>query len=264
MSTPPSDPTYRVESLARGLSILSSFAVSSDNLSLTEIASVTGIGKSTTFRLLHTLERAGYVSRETASKRYRLGVKSLELGLVALSGLNLRQVARPILEKLSQTTGETVSLSLLDGLEVVYIDRVRNRSIVGVLLELGSRIPAHCASMGKAMLAHLEPEELTRRLATATLVARTPNSIENVEQLLQELDRVRSKGYALNDEELEVGLRAVAAPIRNYSGEVIAAINLTGNVHTISLERLTFDLAPLVESAAAKISRAMGLAGSEG
>ena len=254
----PSESSYRVEALARGLSVLSAFGQPTKTLSLTEIASASGLGKSTAFRLVYTLEETGYLAREPDSKLYRLGIKALELGLAALSNLELRRTARPILEELSQACDETVSLSLLDGLEVVYIDRVRNRSIVGVVLELGSRIPAHCASMGKVMLADLREEELASLLDSSPLLPRTEKSVHEKSTLQEELAMIREEGYALNDEELEVGLRAVAAPVRDHTGRVVAAINITGSIHTISRMRLENELAPMVRASGAAVARALG------
>jgi IclR family pca regulon transcriptional regulator len=250
--------TYRVEALARGLAVLSRFDQTTQDLSLTEIASSTGLSKSTAFRIVRTLEEAGYLARDSETQRYRPGLEVLELGFTALSNLGLRDAARPYLERLSQETGETASLTLLDGLEVVYIDRVRNRSIVGVVLGLGSRIPAHCASMGKAMLAHLPADALETLLEDATLTPCTPCSIVDAAALQRELARIRHRGFALNDQELEIGLRAVAAPIWDHDRQVVAAINVTGSVRTISRRRLVDELAPRVQAAARQISRAIG------
>lgn len=250
--------TYRVEALARGLAVLSRFDQTTRDLSLTEIAASTGLSKSTTFRILKTLEEAGYLARHSGTQRYSPGLKVLELGFTALSNLGIRDAARPHLERLSQETGETASLSLLDGLEVVYIDRVRNRSIVGVVLGLGSRIPAHCASMGKAMLAHLPAEALATLLEGAPLIPCTPRSIVDTAAIQRELARIRRRGFALNEQELELGLRAVAAPIWDHNRQVVAAINTTGSVRTISRRRLIDELAPRVKAAAGQISRAIG------
>ncbi len=233
----------------------------SGDLSLADIVAATGLSKSTAFRIVRTLEDAGYLIRHPETQRYRPGLEVLKLGFAALSSLGIREVSRPYLERLAKATGETVSLCLLDGREVVYIDRVRNRSIVGVVLGLGSRIPAHCASMGKAILAHLPEAELAARLEGAALVSCTAHSIVEVPALYREFARIRRCGYALNDEELEIGLRAVAAPIRDHDHQVVAAINATGSVRTISRRRLVDELAPLVQEAATGISRAMGFSG---
>lgn len=262
LASPPSKRAYRVEALARGLAVLSTFNQAMAELSLAQIAASTGLSKSTAFRIVRTLEEAGYLTRHPETLRYRPGLKVLELGFTALSSLGIRDAARPFLEQLSRETGETVSLSLLDGLEVVYIDRVRNKSIVGVVLELGSRIPANCASMGKAMLAHLSAEDLAALLEATPLAPCTGRSIVDPAALERELARIRRRGYAINDQELEVGLRAVAAPIRDHTGGVVAAINATGSVRAISRPRLTHELAPKVKEAASRISRAIGFAAS--
>ncbi len=256
----PTAQPYRVEALARGLDILSQFDRATPDLSLAEIAIATSLSKSTVFRLVRTLLEAGYLSRNADTQRYRPGLKVLELGFTALSNLGIQEVARPFLEQLSQEADETASLSLLDGLEVVYIDRVRNRSIVGVVLGLGSRIPAHCASMGKVMLAHLPEDRISTLLQDGDLSPCTAHSQIDVAALGREFAQIRCRGYALNDQELEIGLRAVAAPIWDHERQVVAAINATGNVRTISRRRLVKELAPQVVKAAQGISQALGYA----
>lgn len=255
-------PSYTVASLLRGLHILSLFSRERPALTLTDISESAGLNKSTAFRAVSTLEKAGYLERDPSTKQYRPGLKVLQLGFTAISSLEFRQVAKLYLRRLSEETGETVSLSVLDGLEVVYVDRVRNRQIVGVVLGMGSRIPSHCASMGKVMLAHLPPDELSRRLDRAKFEPCTERSSHNRAQLESELAHVRQQGYALNDEELEIGLRAVAAPIWDHNGEVVAAVNVSGSARTISRERLIDELAPKVVATAAEISSSLGYSGS--
>lgn len=249
---------YTIETLLRGLDILNLFTRETPSLTLTEITNKTGLNKATVFRFVSTLEQANYLMRDPETKRYTPGTKVLQLGFAAISSLELRQVARPYLEELSQQVGETVSLSILDGMEVIYIDRVRNRQIVGVVLGLGSRLPAHCTSMGKAMLANLYPEELRVRLKQIGLKPCTPKSLIDTGALNSELEGIRQQGFAINDEELEIGLRAVAAPIWDSSNHVCGAINITGSAAMISMERLIKDLAPEVKETASRISLALG------
>lgn len=249
---------YAIEALERGLSVLSLFTHERAELSLTEIARATDISMTTTVRIASTLEHAGYLHRDPDSKRYRPALKVLQLGFSAVRSLDVREVARPHLEELSQRTGETVSHAALDKLEIVYIDRVRNRQIVGVILGIGSRLPAHCTSMGKVMLAYLPEEELAGRLGGASLTSCTTRTVIVATELLRELKRVRQRGYALNQQELAIGLRAVAAPIRDESGAVVAAINISGSTESISLNRLRDDLAPQVVQTAARISQGLG------
>jgi IclR family pca regulon transcriptional regulator len=254
----PEPSPYVVEALLRGLKVLSLFNRERSALTLTEIVEAAGLNKSTAFRVVATLESAGYLERQKDTRRYQPGLKVLQLGFTAISSLEFRQVARPYLVKLSEETGETVSLSILDGMEVVYVDRVRNRQIVGVVLGTGSQIPAHCASMGKVMLAHLGASELESWLKLAQLSPCTEFSKISRKQLDAELATVRAQGFATNNEELEIGLRAVAAPIWDHNGQVAAAINTSGSVRTISTDRLHKQLAKQVCDTALQISRALG------
>jgi IclR family pca regulon transcriptional regulator len=250
---------YVIESLHRGLQVLSLFSRENPSFTLTEIVKATGLNKTTAFRIAATLLVEGYLDRDLITRRYRPGLKVLNLGFTAIASLELRQVARPYLSDLSETTGETASLSLLDGLDVVYIERIRSRKIiVGVVLGIGSRIPAHCASMGKVMLAYLPAGELARRLGESELTPCTPASIVGRPEIESELELVRKQGFAANNEELETGLRAVAAPIWDHTNQVVAAINVSGSVRTISLERLIDELAPIVCQTGALISQALG------
>jgi IclR family pca regulon transcriptional regulator len=192
--------------------VLSLFNRESPALSLTDIVEAAVMNKSTAFRVVSTLESAGYLERDPGTKKYRPGLKVLQLGFTAISSLEFRQIARPFLSRLSRETGETASMGVLDDLEVVYVDRVRTqRTIVGVILGLGSRIPAHCASMGKVLLASIPKEELHQRLQAVKLNPCTPNTLVDLNQIEEELDKVRIQGYATNQEELEIGLRCCSA-----------------------------------------------------
>jgi IclR family pca regulon transcriptional regulator len=249
---------YTLETLLRGLNILSLYTRETPALTLTEITKATNLNKTTVYRILTTLENTGYLIRDPETKRYRPGLKVLQLGFASISSLEVRQVARIYLEQLSQQVSETVSLSVLDGPDIIYVDRVRNQGIVGVVLGMGSRLPAHCASMGKAMLAHLPPAELRQYLDQVAREPCTPKSLVDRQALESELALVRKQGYATNDEELEIGLRAVAAPIWDNSNRVVAAVNITGSVSSISQERLVGELAESVRHTAAQISQALG------
>jgi IclR family pca regulon transcriptional regulator len=209
------------------------------------------------------LEALGYLQRDPATRRYRPGLKVLQLGFTALSGLEVGQVARPYLERLAQGVNETASLGVLDGMHIIYVDRVRNRAIVGVVIGIGSHVPAHCTSLGKVLLADLPPDELDRRLTDANLTVFTSHTITDGRVLRDELALVRQRGYATSDEELAVGLRAVAAPIRNATQKAVAAINVSGPVTTISRERLKTQIVPAVVKTATQISLALGYSQAE-
>jgi len=249
---------YNIEALERGLEILALFTPDTPTLSLTQIVEILNLNKSTAYRVLSTLEGLNYVERDPNTRLYRPGLKVLRLGFAAISGLEVREVAHPFLVKLSQDVGETVSLAVLDGFYTVYVDRVRNQAIVGVVLGVGSRLPAHCSSLGKVLLSDLPGDELERRLAQAELISFAPNTISNKQDLISELAKVRQHGYAVGDEELAVGLRAAAAPIRDISHRVIAAINATGATINISYERLENEIIPALLETALQISTALG------
>jgi IclR family pca regulon transcriptional regulator len=249
---------YTIESLLKGMQVLSLFNREAPSLTLTEIKDGARLSKTTAFRIVSTLEGSGFLERDPDTKRYRPGLKVLQLGFVAISSLEFRQIARPYLEKLAREAGQTVSLSVLDGMEVVYVDRVRRQQIMGVMLGLGSRIPAHCASLGKAMLANLPADKLKERLTQANLWACTPNTITDRQELEQELARVRRLGYAVNDQEWVLGLRSTAAPILDEDGAVAGAINISVSAAEISRKSLESQFSPAVKAAAREISVALG------
>ncbi len=254
-----SESRYLVESLTKGLAILELFTLESPTLSLADIVSSLGLNKSTAFRFLSTLEASGYLERDPLTRRYRPSLKVLRLGFRAIN-LEVRQVARPYLERLSQELGETVSLGVLSGTDVVYVDRVRNQAIVGVLLDIGSHLPVYSTTLGKVLLAELAPDELAAFVEKIKFEELTHKTLVKPETLLNELSVVREQGYAICDEELAVGLRAAGAAIRNNNGKAIAAINVSGSASTISLERLLSVVAPAVVRTANQISLALGYA----
>jgi IclR family pca regulon transcriptional regulator len=251
---------YIIQALLRGLDVLSQFSNKNPGLTMSEVVATTSLNKATAFRILSTLEAAGYLRRDHATRRYSPTLKILQLGFTAVNHLDVSQVAAPYLEKLAQQLDLTVSLSVLETMDVVYIRRIRNREIVGVLLGIGDSIPAHCSSMGKVILANLPETELAGRLADAVLEPCTPRSIMTTDQLRAELKTVREQGYAFNDDELASGLRAVAAPIF-YEDQVVAALNVSGSHDAISETRLYRQLPAHVQAVARKISEALNQSG---
>lgn len=249
---------YNIEALARGLEILSLFSAEHPSLSLTQIVEILQLNKSTVYRILSTLEGMQYLVQDPATRQYRPGLKVLQLGFTALNTLELRQVAHPILEKLSIELGETVSLAVLDGFRTTYIDRIRNQAIVGVVLEVGSSLPAHCTALGKVLLAGLPADDLNTLLNSHDLTAYTPRTLTSREDLLAALEIVRQQGYALDDEELASGLRAISAPVRDFSRRTVAAINVTGTTLNLSRGRLQNELIPALSAATRQISAALG------
>jgi IclR family pca regulon transcriptional regulator len=258
----PTRTRYTIDALARGLEVLALFGAERPALTLRDIVDASGLNKTTAFRIVATLEALGYLEQDER-RRYRPGARVLELGFAALSGMELRQLARPHLERLAHELDETASLAVLsrERRDIIYIDRVRNRSIVGVVLGVGSHLPAHSAALGKVLLADMAPSEIDAWLAGAELAPLTKRTLVDRAALLEDLGRIRRRGYALNEQELAIGLRAAAAPIYDASRRAIAAIGVSGTTTTITPTRLLEQIGPAVADAAARIARAVGYGG---
>ena len=247
-----------VQSLSRGLSVLSVLAESSSPLNLTEISHQLRLSKSTIQRLTFTLLQLGYLNRNKETKKFRLGPKILSLGFAAIRNLDLKEVAYPYLEETSREVGETVNLAVLDGTEIVYVERIRTQQILNINLNVGSRLPVHCTSMGKTILAFLPNNRLEEVLKKIELPSLTSLTITSKKGLKKELGKIARRGFAINNEELSNGLRSVAAPIKNHNGEVIAAVNIAVPSIRVSLKRLETVLARKVVETADKISFMLG------
>jgi IclR family pca regulon transcriptional regulator len=252
------DNRYYIEALGRGLQILEAFSEQSPGLSLTEIASTVGLGKSTVFRFVYTLEKLGYLDRDPETKRYRPGLRVLRLGFAVLNNLEMPQIAQPYLKALSAQCGETTNMTIRDGKEIVYVVRNKTQQVISVNLQLGSRLPVYCTSMGKAQLLDLSQDELRDLLGEGPYPVMGPNTLTTLDALVIELDKIRQQGYAINDEEMAVGLRSVAAPVREADGQVVAAINISVPSARVSRQEMEMALAPMVVETAHQISLALG------
>jgi len=254
------EPRYS-QSLERGLAILECFTPEHPVLGIAEIADDTGMSRSTTHRYVITLVALGFME-QGASRKYRLGLRVTDLGMSALNSTGLREHARPYLEELRQRSSYTVNIAVLDGSEILYIDRARsfrrgqNRSDLN--LRPGSRLRAYCTSMGKILLAYLPETEQRELIGEMQLTRRGPNSMTSKKALRTELEHVREEGLAVNDEELTEGLYSIAAPIRSESKEVVAAINMAAHASMISLEELVDALTPHLVATADHISARLG------
>jgi len=203
-----------------------------------------------------TLESLGYATH--AGPVYRLGTRVLRLGFSFLSSFSLATLAVPILEELTATFHESCSLSALEGDEIVYVARSATKRVMSVGLSIGSRLPAYCTSMGRVLLAALSEPELGQYLKRTTLKAHTPKTIVNKTALRAEIERVRQQGYAINDEELEMGLRALAVPIVTRTGRTIAAMNTGVHVSRVSRKELLARFLPALQRSAAMLGQSLG------
>lgn len=254
--------TSTSQSLERGLAILSSFDSERPLIGVSELSRELDLSRSTTHRYIATLAALGYLQQDPGTKRYRLGPKVLDLGFSAINSMDVREIAAPHLQRLSDETGYTVNMAILDGPDVVYIERCRTsrpgQREIDLNLHVGSRLPAYCTAMGKAMLAFLSDDELEAALDGVELARRGPNTLTERDALRAELARIRVQGIAVNNEELAYGLRSIAAPIRARSGEVTAAINLAVHRSMVSIADLVTRFGPAVRRTADDISQHAG------
>jgi IclR family transcriptional regulator, pca regulon regulatory protein len=250
------------QSLERGLAILAEFRPATPELGISDLARSLGLSRSTSHRYVATLARLGYLQQNAATRRYRLGPRVLDLGFAAINSMELRQISAPHLQRLADETGHTVNMAILDGTDIVYIERCRTSQLgqreIDLDLHIGSRLPAYCTSMGKVLLAYLDPARQAALLERIELLDRGPNTITTRTALTAELERVRMRGMAVNNEELAYGLRSIAVPVRGLDGEVVAAINLAVHRSAASIEELVARLSPKLHSGAAAISALLG------
>jgi IclR family transcriptional regulator, pca regulon regulatory protein len=240
-----------VQSLDRGLAVIRAFGPDRERLSLSEVARATGLTRAATRRFLLTLVKLGYVRSD--GREFSLRPRILELGYAYLSGLAMPEIAAPHLEELVARVRESSSISVLDAQHIVYVARVPTKRIMTVAISVGTRFPAYATSMGRVLLAGLSPEDLDRYLAEADLDEITARTVTDPARLREILTEVARQGYAIVDQELEEGLRAVAAPIRGTSGAVTAAINLSAHASRVSLAAMRTELLPALLETAARI-----------
>lgn len=241
-----------VEALARGLDVLTCFGDGPPVLSLSEVAQRTGLARPTARRLLITLRELDYV--RAVDGGFELTPKVLTLGLAQVASLGLWQIARPRMRELVARTGESSSMSQLVGSDIVYVARVAVPKIIALRVEVGTMFPAPPTSQGKVLLAALAPAELERALAEPSRTGLSPHRVWSGDDLAEELTRVRARGWALADEELARGIRSVAVPVRDATGAVRAAMNVTVHAAETSTEHLLEHHLPLLQRTAGEVS----------
>jgi IclR family pca regulon transcriptional regulator len=241
-----------VQSLERGLAVLRAFDGGRPELTLSEVAVATGVNRAAARRFLLTLTDLGYV--RTDGRFFSLTPRVLELGYAYLSSLTLPEIAEPHLEALVAEVSESSSVSVLDGHDIVYVARVPVSRIMTVAISVGTRFPAYATSMGRVLLAGLPDADLEAHLAELVMARLTARTVASPKGLRAEIQRVRAQGWALVDQELEEGLRAVAAPIRDRAGRTVAAINVSAHASRTTVESMRRDLVPPLLAAAARIS----------
>ncbi len=246
------DPNF-MTSLARGLIVIQAFTQQSPQMTISQLSIKTGLSRAAVRRCLYTLTKLGFAGAEDGS-RYSLRPRMLTLSHTYTTSNTLSSAAQPILERMSAALHESFSVATLDGEDIVYIARTQVNRVMAVDLHIGSRLPAYCTSMGRILLAYLPAEQLEQYLAKVNLVPHTTRTITSVEKLRLALRNIRRNGYAICDQEYEVGLRSLAVPVYSSSGRVVATLNLSGNAPRLSvLEMQNRFLTPL-RNAASELS----------
>lgn len=247
---------YPIVVLARALDLLDALE-SNGTLSLTEASAITGINKVTTLRVLANLAERGYVERDPTSLRYRLGLRLLKLSARLAEGIDLRTLARPLLYVLQAASKETVNLAVPGNAGITYIDILESGSGLRMAAKVGSQDSYHSTAVGKAMLAYMAPERSERLMARSRLSRKTAKTITDPAVLRSELRRIRARGYAIDDEENEVGARCVAAPIFDHTSELVGAVSVSGPTSRLPAARLR-EFGPRVRALTQEISTRMG------
>lgn len=251
-----SDREY-VQGFERGVAVIKTFGAQRPQLTVTEVAAQTGLGRAVARRYLLTLERLGYVTAH--GPYYALTPRVLEIGFAYMSTMTVAEVARPFMAHVVGTLHESCSVGVLDGFDVFYVARTNPQRIMTTNLAIGSRLPAHATAMGHVLLAYLAPPLLDAYLANAPLGALTDRTITDKAALRRVLQTVRRQGWAENDGESEKGVRTVAVPIFDRSGDVVAAINLAGHASRVTMRELRRDHLPVLQQAATDISKSLGV-----
>jgi IclR family KDG regulon transcriptional repressor len=239
---------YIIQAVSHALDLLEQFHGEVDELGVTELSKRLKLHKNNVFRLLATLESRGYIEQNKATENYRLGLKSLELGQTFIKQMGLLRQAKPILDRLVKDCNETSYVAIFKEGFIVYLDVVETDLTVRVVSRVGSRLPAHCTAAGKVHLAFM-PDELK---------AYTPRTITDRETLKKELQTVAEQGYAIDNEELDPGVRCVAAPIRDYTRRIVGAVSISGPSMRFTEERIETELIPLVLQASEDLSTRLG------
>ena len=246
-----------VQSLERGIAVLRSFDGDAPRQTLADVARATGLTRATARRLLLTLEHLGYA--RTDGKHFELTPRVLDIGYSYVASLNLTQIAQPYLETLSEQVAESVSVSVLDDTDIVYVARVPTKRIMTVAIGLGSRFPAYQTSMGRVLLAELDDAEVADVFARSDRSRRTDHTVADLPTLRASIDDVRANGWAMVDQELELGVRSVAAPIRNASGCAVAAVNIGTHIGRTTVDELHDRFVPSLLATADRIGEALAL-----
>lgn len=249
---------YIIQAVSHALDLLEQFHDDVDELGVTELSKRLKLHKNNVFRLLATLESRGYIEQNRVTENYRLGLKTLELGQTFIKQMGLLRQSRPVLEMIVRECNETTYVAILKEFHIVYLDVVETDLTVRVVPRVGARLPAYCTAAGKVQIAYMTDEELENYLPTKELKRFTPNTITDRDEFKKHLKEVAEQGYAIDNEELDIGVRCVGAPIRDYTRRIIGAVSISGPSMRFTDDRMEKELIPLAKKAAEEISTKLG------
>lgn len=246
-----------VQVIDRAFDILEILSVEKDGLGVTEIGNRLGLHKSTVHRILSAMAERGYIEKASGKGVYKLGLKLIEISSIYLNNVELKTEARPYLSELTVKMNQPTHLATLNGEDVVYIDKVEVVNSIRLYSQIGLRVPTHCSALGKSLLSGLSDVELEEKVNRINFTQYTQSTVNNKEELIKQVKQVRQRGWALDDEEHEAGVRCIASPVFDYRGKVIAAVSVSGPAAVISPDR-DEEVASRVRETALKISKRLG------
>ena len=249
---------YVIQSVCHALDLLEQFRGDVDELGVTELSNRLKLHKNNVFRLLATLESRSYIEQNKVTENYRLGLKTLELGQTFIKQMGLLRQSRPILERLVKECNETTYVAILKDFQIVYLDVVETDMTVRVVPRVGTQLPAFCTAAGKAQIAFMTDEELEHYLPAKELKSFTSNTITDRNELKKQLKVIAEQGFAIDNEELDLGVKCIGAPIRDYTRRIVGAVSISGPSMRLTDERMDKVLIPMVQKAAADISLRLG------
>lgn len=248
---------YIIQSVAHAFDLLEEFRGDVDELGVTELSNRLKLHKNNVFRLLATLESRGYIEQNKMTEKYRLGLKSLELGQNFLKQMGLLRQARPVLKEIVDACNETAYVSVIRDRQVVYLDVIESNQTVRVVSRVGHRLPLYCTAVGKAQIAFDSTDEIERALPKE-LLPHTPNTVTEKKRLLDHLKEVAHKGYAVDNEEFDEGVKCIGVPIRDYTRRVVGALSISAPGYRLTSQRIEKELVPLMLKAGHELSTKLG------
>ena len=249
---------YLIQAVSHALDLLEQFHAETDELGVTELSKRLKLHKNNVFRLLATLESRGYIEQNKVTENYRLGLKTLELGQTFIKQMGLLRQSKPVIDDLVQTCNETTYIAVLKDFHIIYLDSVETSKTVRVVPRVGSRLPAYCTAAGKVQIAYMSSEEIDHYLPNRELQKFTSHTISDREELKKQLAIIAEQGFAIDNEELDEGVKCVSAPIRDYTRRIIGAVSISGPSMRFSDDRINNELIPLAIRSAEEISAKLG------